>query len=445
MQVASSASTFDGLRPPSNLGEFVGNPLAVAKIKQWQFRYGPLAISGYHGVGKSSLARLALGTQGRSVVSFDASVDVRPKEIEEIVRTAASRRPLDGSQMSGVVFEDLESGYIKEGELSKILKNNPNCPFVVVARDFSCSPALRRISQMACAHVHLSPATERDTQSLLIHVCRLLKIKLTAPQVLHIHNTSCGDLRKATLLAQVESRGEQAVTSGVDAAHVKGTATDVFILDKILNGSNIMPAKGNNNKSINYMERGFSPADFLRTDPVRIMAQLFDVGLGVATRHETPSSVESWSSILETWSECDQLARTGGYEETQDMVTLALTVNQQALSSVKPGCVRVTSKMATTPPSMFLQGKAASDRQRFMSLLTRMQFGVCGFGELSYFTTLMSNHVDLLQERAIVASLSQMDIDFIGKVCSIDRHQISKLKKALEKQIDIGSSKRRKK
>ena len=348
---------------PTHFEAFIGNDLAKKKVQQWisRGRRGPLILSGGSGVGKTSLARLAL--EGRSIITFDpSSVKVDQRGLLSLARQS-HRTPLDGSGPLAILIEDFQACVgVRGADLFAVVEKVPRCPLVVTCRELSDASLRKIISTLGGLDIRLSPPTVQDTQTVLVKVCNLIKGILTPEKVHHIHNISNGDLRKATLQAEMEAtypasmgrthQSSSAVTCVSDSTLTGAAEREAVVACRLMG----IPLTGCPHTTTAATYRGLDASAAVASDPVRSAAVVHDLGLETMQRQGGGSgALSNWSDVCDDLALADVLERRGGGAEGHEIVAKTMATRCRL-----PKGTRLTMRQVTRPPELFLKGVPSS-------------------------------------------------------------------------------------
>lgn len=396
---------------PDCWGKFAGNPLAVNRVRGWckGGRRELLVISGASGVGKTTLAFLALGgARTPYLLDPSATPDV---DIKALVTQGGSRRPLDGSLPIGLIVDDIDGGGVKVSEVLAACQQSLRCPIIVTCRDATSSASLRKLVTVAAVHAVLAPASQKDTQVVLVSMCRVMQVRLHHAQVVHIHRTSAGDLRQAIVLGEFEAIGgcgAPVVTDGSSARLPKGSDADVVAVGHLL---------GLHTGKASVREGG---------DPFRAAVVAHDLGLELAG---ATGSLEAWSTIMDGLAVADVLERTGGHKSAHHIVARAIASNPPWVAPPP----RLTARLVGRVPAIFKMMGTAARTRRVHGALRRV------------FATAVWDHSDPLSKMLKAAphrlsglardyELHSHEIETLGKWINVDKSAIAKAAAAASSQ-----------
>lgn len=363
----ASSSICERLRP-IDMESFVGNDLAKKRVQQWikGGRRGPLVLSGGSGVGKTSLAMIAL--EGRSIVTLDpSSTRVDAAELLRLARQSL-RMPLDGSGALALLVDDFQAcAGVRGADLLGVATKVPRCPLVVTCRESTDASIKKMIATGGGIDVRLAPPTRQDTQQVLVRVCKAIRGILTPEKVRHIHDLSNGDLRRASLQAEMEAtypasagrahHGEASVTCAADAPIMGAAEREAVVACRLLG----LPLRSCPYAATEATYRGLDASAVVASDPVRSAGVVHDLGLEALLRRQgrgvaTTEALSGWSDVCDDLALADVLERRGGAGQGHELVARTVATRCR----LGEGGVRLDMRQVTRPPALFLKGGASA-------------------------------------------------------------------------------------
>lgn len=420
---------------PKTWNDFVGHPLAVSKVQTWckqHNRRGILLISGSSGVGKTSLAAIALSGARTPYVLDPSASETSLKSLVDLACQAAHRRPLDGTPPLGIVIDDIDGGGYKPSDVISASSQYPTCPFVITCRDPQSTDGLRKLVKSARVHVSLAPAGRNETQKLLIKLCQTLKVKLNHAQVLHIHEKSHGDLRQAILLGEIESRGGPGgciVTKEGDSKLSASQETDLLVACSVLGLPGIHPKASS-----------MVASACVQSDPMRCFAMVHELGLETMMPHDrksNPKLVYAWSDVCDDLCAADVMERRGGGEEAYELVGNAIPYRSSAIWGAQPP--KITPRSASKLPAMFTFMSKSSVHTKCHRAMRRF---VPSEPWLYPIAPLMKHNDQCFPMMVKAYDLTEDDIDIIGKSLNLSKDVVSSAKKCI---LKVQGTKRKRK
>ena len=356
------ASICERLRP-TDMASFVGNDLAKKRVQQWirGGRRGPLVLSGGSGVGKTSLARIAL--EGRSIATLDpSSPRIDAAGLLALARQSL-RTPLDGSGPLALLVDDFQAcAGVRGADLLAVATRVPRCPLVLTCREATDASLKKLLAAGGGTEVHLAPPTRQDTQQVLVRVCRAIRGILTPDKVGHIHDASNGDLRRASLQAEVEAtyassagrahQGDAAVTCAADAPLSGAAEREAVVACRLLG----LPLQSCPHAVTEATYRGLDASAAVAADPVRAAGVVHDLGLETLQKQPPPrrtddAGLEGWSGVCDDLALADALERRGGAAEGHELVARSMAARCPLAKA------RLDMRQVTRPPAIFLKGR----------------------------------------------------------------------------------------
>lgn len=353
---------------PTEWSEFLGNPVAKSKVQVWckkQKSRGLLVIDGASGVGKTSLATLALKDNRDPRIIDPSSTQTSLQHLMDLAKLSVSFRPLDGTPPVGILIDDIEGGGVKPPDVVTVVTTVPSCSIVVTCRDSDASEGLRKLTNMSKCNVTLSPVGRDDTQTLLRRMCNILNIGITHTQALHIHAVSKGDLRQAAILGDMEIRGGKdadVVTRESDAKLTTSQETDMAIACVLLGISNSYSSSGH--------RRQITGAHAIEMDPTRNLAMAHDIGLSTLVaqdRHRSVEALNSWADACDDISLGDVLIRRGGALESYELLGNAISCRSNKFW--KGRSVRLNPRVVSKPCQSFTAMKGSSVNKKYITAI----------------------------------------------------------------------------
>lgn len=413
---------------PKNWSEFIGNPLAVSKVQAWckqHNRRGILLISGPSGIGKTSMAALSLMGDRTPYIIDPSSTETGAKHVLELAKQATSRRPLDGTPPIGLLIDDIDGGGVKPSDIISVASQIPTCPIVITCRDAHTSDSMRKLAQASRCHVTLGPVGRNDTQTLLRRVCQTMNAKLNHVQALHIHEKSCGDLRQAVLLGEMEARGglgAKVVTEESDSRLAASQEANMLMACAILGLPSGHP-KGHT----------IEASACIQSDPVRGLAMAHDLGLETLIVHDrrgTAQALDAWASVCDDISVGDYMERRGGSAEAYELIGNAMPSRSNGLWGERPA--RLNPRSVNKPPAMFTSMKNLSTNKKCNEALHR----VLPVDAWSYpLASLLKSDPTMLPQMVKDYEMTESQVDAIGKSMKLSKETITEAKKNVKEEV----------
>lgn len=387
---------------PQSWGAFVGNKLAVSKVKSWSPHRGILIISGPEGVGKSTLALLRLKTLGCEPLILDASQTINFATVEQHVRLSRFGTPLDGSSPIGLVWEDIEGGYVKHSDITKLHNQFPYCPMIVICRDLACESVRKFANTIDIDNqVILSAVSRQDLHTVLVSACKHLRAKLSHDQVMHIHNAANGDIRKALMMVELESRGSQTVTSCSDGCRTLTRTTEADAVAELLG-----------------VGRGTSKHDrtsTLELDSFKLTNRIFDSGIELCHSHGHDKSIHGWSRVCDDLATADLFERSSAYLAGNMLVASTVPSHKQMLWKQKP----LQLKGSLPMPSLIKLAVDQAPRRRILNAFKPVN--PCDMNLTVRAIQGVQNPAAFLQALLQHASLTATEVDKISTMCNLTK------------------------
>lgn len=423
---------------PTNWSEFIGNPLAVSKVQSWckqHNRRGILLITGPSGIGKTSLASLSLMGARTPYIIDSNSTETTSSRLMELAKQATSRRPLDGTPPMALLIDDVDGSSVKPSDVINVASQLPTCAIVLTCRDAYISDGMRKLAQASKCHVTLSPAGRNDTQTILRRMCQTMNAKLNHTQALHIHEKSCGNLRQAVLLGEMEARGglgARVVTEEVDSRLAASQEADMLVACAMLGLPSTHP-KGHTMEA----------SACIQSDPVRSLAMAHDLGLETLLAHDRRGSVkalDAWASVCDSLSVGDYLERRGGCMEAYELIGNAMPSRSKDLWGDRPA--RLNPRSTNKPPAMFTSMKNSSANKKCNEALR------CVLPEDAWsypLAPLLRSNPTALADMVKDYKMTESQIDAIGKGMHLSKETMTEAKKHVKEDVKIKGTKKRKK
>tara|TARA_Y100000389_G_scaffold132029_1_gene129411 strand:- start:407 stop:1672 length:1266 start_codon:yes stop_codon:yes gene_type:complete len=411
---------------PQSWEAFVGNKLAVSKVKSWSPRRGILVVSGPEGVGKSTLAVLRLQALGCEPLILDASQTINFATVEQHVRLSRFGKPLDGSRPIGLVWEDIEGGYVKHNDIKKLHNQFPYCPMIVTCRDLTCESVRKFAKSINIDNqVVLCAVCRQELQSVLVRACKHLRAKLSHDQVKHIHSAANGDIRKALTMVELESRGSQTVTSCSDGRRTLSRTTEADALAELL--------------GVSSCTSKHDRANTLELDSFKLTNRIFDSGIELCHSHGHNDSMHGWSRVCDDLALADLFERSSAHPEGNVLVASTVPVHKQMLWKRQPSQLKGSPPM----PSMI---KLLIDQAAHRRILNAFKpVHPCDMNLTIRAIQGTQNPTILLQILLQHASLTAMEVDKILSMCNLSKTARNTFKTHLAEKTTQNNMKRRKK
>ena len=411
---------------PQKFSDFVGNKLAVSKVKSWSTRRGILVISGPEGVGKSTLATLRLKMLGCESLILDASQTINFATVEQHVRLSRFGKPLDGSNPIALVWEDVEGGWVNQNDITKLHTQFPYCPMIVTCRDLTCE-SVRKFAKAIDIdnQVVLSAVCQQDIHVMIVRACKHLRAKLTHDQVIHIHNTANGDVRKALLMVELETRGSNVVSSSSDGRCKLTRTTEAHALRQLLGVGS----------SASHHDRTRA----LELDPYKLTNRVFDTGIELCNSHGHNDSIDGWSRVCDDLALADLFERSSACCEGHVIVASTVSTHKQMMWKRPPAQLKGSLPL----PSMIKLAMQQAANRRILNAFKPID--ACNMDTTISVIRGSPNPLRLLQTLLQHANLTQSELDKIVSRCNLSKAAKQAMKADLVATKTKPTLKRRKK
>ena len=191
---------------PKNISDMIGNEESRATIIEWfsKWKKGtkPILLVGPPGIGKTTIANLAVKQFGFDMIGLNAS-DTRSKSrINEILAPILGNVSVLGTPM---IFVDEVDGIHGRGDyggaeaLIRILKE-PTIPIILAANSDS-SDKMKNIKKVVKT-IYFKPIPPRLLRVYLLNILKKENAKLSPGSIVKVIDKSKGDIRSMINLAQ---------------------------------------------------------------------------------------------------------------------------------------------------------------------------------------------------------------------------------------------------
>ena len=202
---------------PKTLDDIIGNDSKVKAIEKWFEEFNNpeskkiLLLSGPPGIGKTSIANIALKKYGYSIIEFNSSIIRGPKNIREIFGNILDCRSVidmfcEGNKPTGVIMDEIDTlcnGGDKGGmaEFIAIIKEhkvknkfNIRSPIICTYNDFN-DKKIKELANLS-VEVKMSKPTDNDLMQIIDKIEKMEGLDIDFDAKHFIIKHSLGDIRK---------------------------------------------------------------------------------------------------------------------------------------------------------------------------------------------------------------------------------------------------------